>query len=112
MGRVAARCKLGSDLKPSSITTVTDLGCWVLPSMRRSLQDQAVQRSHPNKAVDVLLTKLLDIAVTRHQLMLALLLLSCFPDAVAWNDSAWVFAYGWPGRLGSLPHCRCRRAMP
>jgi hypothetical protein len=27
-----ARCKLGSDLKPRSITTVTDLGCWVLPS--------------------------------------------------------------------------------
>ena len=23
-----ARCKLGSDLKPRSITTVTDLGCW------------------------------------------------------------------------------------
>ena len=37
-------------------------------------KDQGVQRSHPNKAVDVLLTKLLDIAVTRHQLMLALLL--------------------------------------
>ena len=35
-----ARCILGSDLKPRSITTVTDLGCWVLPSFRRSLKDQ------------------------------------------------------------------------
>jgi hypothetical protein len=32
-----ARCMLGSDLKPRSITTVTDLGCWVLPSCERSL---------------------------------------------------------------------------
>jgi hypothetical protein len=48
-----ARCMLGSDLKPRSITTVTDLGCWVLPSTRRSLEDQPVIRSHPNKAVDV-----------------------------------------------------------
>jgi hypothetical protein len=47
-----ARCKLGSDLKPRSITTVTDLGCWVLPSCGRSLKDQADFRSHPNKAVD------------------------------------------------------------
>ena len=48
-----ARCMLGSDLKPWSITTVTDLGCWVLPSCGRSLKDQATKRSHPNKAVDV-----------------------------------------------------------
>src|SRR5262249_30985970 len=53
-GHEAARCQLGSDLKPRSITKVTDLGCWVLPSMRRSLKDQRVQRSHPNKAVDVM----------------------------------------------------------
>src|SRR5215472_19108032 len=52
-----ARCMLGSDLKPRSITTVTDLGCWVLPSCRRSLKDQAAERSHPNKAVDVFTTK-------------------------------------------------------
>ena len=37
-----ARCKLGSDLKPRSITTVTDLGCWVLPSTPRSLKDHSV----------------------------------------------------------------------
>ena len=48
-----ARCKLGSDLKPRSITTVTDLGCWVLPSTVRSLKDRVSERSHPNKAVDV-----------------------------------------------------------
>ena len=53
-----ARCKLGSDLKPRSITTVTDLGCWVLPSKKRSLKDHGTERSHPNKAVDVMLTKL------------------------------------------------------
>ena len=52
-----ARCKLGSDLKPRSITTVTDLDCWVLPSGRRSLKDRVVVRSHPNKAVDVLANK-------------------------------------------------------
>jgi hypothetical protein len=53
-----ARCKLGSDLKPRSITTVTDLGCWVLPSKARSLKDHSFKRSHPNKAVDVVPTKL------------------------------------------------------
>ena len=48
-----ARCKLGSDLKPRSITTVMDLGCWVLPSTVRSLKDRVSERSHPNKAVVV-----------------------------------------------------------
>jgi len=37
---------------------VTDLGCWVLPSVERSLQDHRALRSHPNKAVDVVPTKL------------------------------------------------------
>src|SRR5215469_8034670 len=32
---------------------VMDLGCWVLPSNRRSLKDPPLMRSHPNKAVDV-----------------------------------------------------------
>jgi hypothetical protein len=36
---------------------VTDLGCWVLPSTWRSLKDQYVTRSHPNKAVDVVPAK-------------------------------------------------------
>jgi hypothetical protein len=30
-----------------------DLGCWAPPSTERSLKDQPVYRSHPNKAVDV-----------------------------------------------------------
>ena len=30
-----------------------DLGCWALLSNERSLKDQPVLRSHPNKAVDV-----------------------------------------------------------
>jgi hypothetical protein len=37
-----ARCKLGSDLKPRSITKMTHLGCWALPSRRRSLKDRSV----------------------------------------------------------------------
>jgi len=38
---------------PRSVTTVTDLGCWALPSLLRSLLDLAVISSHPNKAVDI-----------------------------------------------------------
>ena len=37
---------------------VMDLGCWVLPSRVRSLKDHRTLRSHPNKAVDVVPTKL------------------------------------------------------
>jgi hypothetical protein len=43
-----ARCMLGSDLKPRSITTVTDLG-WVLPSCERSLKDQSYQTQSPEQ---------------------------------------------------------------
>jgi hypothetical protein len=39
--------------KPRPITMVIDLGCWALPSNRRSLKDPPLMRSHPNKAVDV-----------------------------------------------------------
>ena len=57
-----ARCMLGSDLKPRSITTVTDLGCWGLLSLRRSLLrisgDNAVTRTRRWMS---LLTKLLDL---------------------------------------------------
>ena len=52
-GPLWARCTLGSDLKPRPITVVMDLGCWALLSNRRSLKDQPLMRSHPNKAVDV-----------------------------------------------------------
>ena len=44
---------VGVRSKPRSITAVMDLGCWALQSNRRSLKDQPVTRSHPNKAVDV-----------------------------------------------------------
>ena len=81
-----AWCKLGSDLKPRSITTVTDLGCWVLPSCRRSLKDQAAERSHPNKAVDVFTNKtssgLLAFARSTH---VGYTPSSGFPNAVALN---------------------------
>ena len=53
-GPLWARCTLGSDLRPRPITVVVmDLGCWVLPSNRRSLKERPLMRSHPNKAVDV-----------------------------------------------------------
>jgi hypothetical protein len=41
-GRPWARCILRSDLRPRSVTVVMDLGCWVLPSRRRSLKDHSV----------------------------------------------------------------------
>ena len=70
-----ARCKLGSDLKPRSITTVTDLGCWVLPSCERSLKDQSYQTQSPEQGGGChCLPKLLEVCwPPRHQLMLALL---------------------------------------
>jgi hypothetical protein len=96
-----ARCMLGSDLKPRSITTVTDLGCWVLPSTRRSLKDHGVQRSHPNKAVDVFANKtsrcLLAFAPSTH---VGYAPSSGFPNAIAWNGSAWWLAsWPWPATL-------------
>ena len=70
-----ARCKLGSDLKPRSITTVTDLGCWVLPSCGRSFEDQSYQTQSPEQGGGFLcLPKLLEVCwPSRHQLMLAML---------------------------------------
>jgi hypothetical protein len=44
-----ARCKLGSDLKPRSITIVTDLGCWVLPSLRRSFERSSDNTQSPEQ---------------------------------------------------------------
>jgi hypothetical protein len=76
-----ARCMLGSDLKPRSITTVTDLGCWVLPSLRRSLlRISGVYAVTRTRRWMSLLTKLLDVCwPPRNQLILALLphLASC-----------------------------------
>ena len=57
-----ARCMLGSDLKPRSITTVTDLGCWVLPSLRRSLKDRSGLTQSPEQGGGCLcLPKLLKV---------------------------------------------------
>src|SRR5208283_5405548 len=53
MGRSWARCNLESDHSPRSITPVTDLGLLGLLSTGRSSIDQQSKRSHPNKAVDV-----------------------------------------------------------
>jgi hypothetical protein len=44
---------VGVRSKPRPIIVVMDLGCWALPSNRRSLKDPPLMRSHPNKAVDV-----------------------------------------------------------
>ena len=42
---------VGVRSKPRPIIVVMDLGCWALPSNRRSLKDPPLMRSHPNKAV-------------------------------------------------------------
>ena len=85
---------LGSDLKPRSITTVTDLGCWVLPSTWRSLKDHRVIRSHPNKAVDVFTNKLLKVCFPlRDQLMLALLPPLASGMRLLGIGSAWVACF-------------------
>ena len=97
-----ARCKLGSDLKPRSITTVTDLGCWVLPSCERSLKDQSYQTQSPEQGGGFLcLPKLLEVCwPPRYQLMLAL------PPPLAsrmrWLGMAqpgWPASGPWPARL-------------
>ena len=48
-----ARCMLGFDFTPRSDIEWRTWVARVLPSNRRSLRDQRVTRSHPNKAVDV-----------------------------------------------------------
>ena len=53
MGRFWARCKLGSDLKPRSLIHVMNLGLLGAAIYRAILIDQHSLRSHPNKAVDV-----------------------------------------------------------
>jgi hypothetical protein len=75
MGRAGARWKLGFDLKPRSITTVTDLSCWVLPSCERSPKDQSYQTQSPEQGggCRLGLRKLLEACwPSRHQLMLAI----------------------------------------
>ena len=57
MGRTGPGASWGPISSPGPSPRVTDLGCWVLPSRVRSLKDHSTQRSHPNKAVDVVPTK-------------------------------------------------------
>ena len=52
-GPLWARCNLGSDFKPGSITVVMNPGCWGAAIYRAISKDRPVFRSHPNKAVDV-----------------------------------------------------------
>src|SRR5437660_1852966 len=63
MGRFWARCTLGSDLSPRSITTVTDLGIVGGCHLTCGLVDHALIRSHPNKAVDVVAYRTFSIAI-------------------------------------------------
>jgi hypothetical protein len=105
--------QVGSDLRPRSITTVTDLGCWVLPSCGRSLKDQSYQTQSPEQGGGCLyLPKLLDVCrpprpsthvgSAPHLVSLRLLGMVCPGDG---------FACFLLGRLRSLPHFRCRRAI-
>src|SRR6516162_8005169 len=88
----------------------------------RSLKDQSVKRSHPNKAVDVFATKLLEAGFHAINSCWLYVPSSGFLNAVAGNGSAWVAcllplagyaasAVGAPWRSGSytspLTHSRC-----
>jgi hypothetical protein len=50
-GPLWARCNLGSDFKPGSITVVMNPGCWGAAIYRAISKDRPVFRNHPNKAV-------------------------------------------------------------
>ena len=108
-----ARCMLGSDLKPRSITTVTDLGCWVLPSLRRSLlRISGVNAVTRTRRWMSLLTKLLEAGLRAFNSCWLYVPSSGFLNAVAGNGSALVAcllplagyaasAVGAPWRSGS-----------
>src|SRR5215472_16040965 len=53
MGHSLGPVHIGVRFHVPGPSRMTDLGCRVLPSMRRSQSDQPTIRSHPNKAVDV-----------------------------------------------------------
>jgi hypothetical protein len=58
-GPAMGSVQVGVRSKAPGPPLVMDLGCWVLPSRVRSLKNHRTLRSHPNKAVDVVPTKLL-----------------------------------------------------
>ena len=66
---------------------VMDLGRWVLPSRVRSLKDHSTQRSHPNKAVDVVPTKLFRYLFACEQSTYVDSLV--FPSSSAWLSPVW-----------------------
>jgi hypothetical protein len=118
-----ARCMLGSDLKPRSITTVTDLGCWVLLFLRRSLlRISGVNAVTRTRRWMSLLTKLLEADLRAINSCWLCVPSSGFLNAVAGNGSALLVCFlplacyaasavGAPSRSGSytspLTHGRC-----
>jgi hypothetical protein len=96
-----ARCMLGSDLKPRSITSVTDLGCWVLPSLRRSLlRISGVNAVTRTRRWMSLLTKLLEAGLRAFNSCWLYVPSSGFLNAVAGNGSGLVAAScPWPATL-------------
>jgi len=56
-GPLWARCILGSDFKPRSITTMMDLGRWDAAIYRAISKGSGGFRSRPNKAVDVMVNQ-------------------------------------------------------
>src|SRR6516164_304904 len=87
MGRDRPGASWGPISSPGPSPRVTDLGCWVLPSRVRSLKDHSTQRSHPNKAVDVVPTKLFRslFAGERSTYVDSLV----FPSSSAWLSPVW-----------------------
>src|SRR5215831_19460183 len=87
MGRTGPGAFWGPISSPGPSPPVTDPGCWVLPSEVRSLKDHSTQRSHPNKAVDVVPTKLFRylFACERSTYVDSLV----FPSSSAWAIPVW-----------------------
>ena len=89
MGRFWARCKLGSDLKPRSIPRRDEPGIVGAAIYGEIFIDQRSKRSHPNKAVDVVVCQIFWIdsgarfinsgpALRNQSLGIVLSLLACF----------------------------------
>src|SRR6266853_6377582 len=87
MGRFGARCKLGFDPNPRSITIVTNLGLLGCCYLTSGLLDQALMRSHPNKAVDVVVCQTFSIALGSRAINACLLLGTAFCKKSLLSDS-------------------------
>jgi hypothetical protein len=87
MGRNGPGACWGPISSPGLSPRVTDLGCWVLPSGVRSLKDHSTLRSHPNKAVDVVPTKLFRSLFAGER--------STYVDSLVFpSSSAWLSRFG------------------